>query len=228
MPRKRVVEQTVFKFEELSERAKDTVRYWVNDNSLDWWDSIYDDFKQVAACFGFEIETKARTTSRGHVVHDDCIWFEQRYGWTAGFNARFRLLDAIKAEEKVKDYASQDEVLIKMARVLEVDIAKFAIVGLKHIIEQGDVWMDVRGDERGMSKDCTLIWNDSNDEDSLTDVQQQAATALEATVQETAVDLARWLAKQLEAENDYRHSDEAVQEHCEANDYEFYEDGSIA
>lgn len=224
----RTKEVTVYKFEELSPKAKGVVRYWVNDNSWAWWDSIYDDFMQVAAQFGFEIGTSSRTTSRGHVVREQHIWFEQRYGWTAGFNARFRLLDAVQAEQRIKEYAPKDELLHRMAKVMCVDIAKFAIVGLRHIIEQGDLWMDIKGDETGVNQDAEFTFNDPDVEENMTPEQKTALLELQVTVLATATDLARWLARTLDAENDYRHSDDAVQEHCEANEYEFYEDGSVA
>lgn len=47
MPRK--VESTVYKFEELSDRAKERARDWYRQGALDyeWWDSVYEDAKRI-------------------------------------------------------------------------------------------------------------------------------------------------------------------------------------
>lgn len=231
MPRKRVVEQTIYKFEELSDRAKDRVRDWFREGDTDWWEFSYDDFIEVLKRFGFEIQMRSHTIRpyKGpeRTVQKPEIYWTQRYGWTAGFCARWRLLDAVNTEKKIKEHAPEDELLHRIAKELDIEVAKFAIVGLEHIIREGDAIMDIKGDEDGIKSDPSIeFFNATTDE--FNEAQLQALTALETMVEATAKDLARWFAKQLEREDEYRSSDEAIQESCEANEYEFDEDGCIA
>ena len=57
MPRNKVTE--VFKYEELSDSAKQKAREWYlgMDGGLDyeWWDSVYDDFVEVCKILGVEL-----------------------------------------------------------------------------------------------------------------------------------------------------------------------------
>ena len=58
MSRIDTVETEVFKFDELTEEAQETVieRFREGNFDYDWWD--YDDGKEAAACMGIEIEEK--------------------------------------------------------------------------------------------------------------------------------------------------------------------------
>ncbi len=49
MPRKQVTEKLIYKFDELSERAKEKARDWYREGALDyeWWDSVYEDAKAI-------------------------------------------------------------------------------------------------------------------------------------------------------------------------------------
>lgn len=60
MPRK--VESTVYKFEELSDRAKERARDWYRQGALDyeWWDSVYEDAKRIGLKItGFDVSRGA-------------------------------------------------------------------------------------------------------------------------------------------------------------------------
>lgn len=215
-----------FTFQELSERAKDAVRSWLQESDYDWWDVIYEDFVIVAKCFGFEVNTHERYTTKklSHPIYDSDIWFDSRYGYTAGFNAQWYLLDATHATKKLAEHLD-DELLQRMAVVLEAEIAKFAIEGLEPIMREGNVVVKIVGDEHGVKDGCdSCEWSS---EYELTEEQQAAAGSLGITVEATAKDLAKWLAKQLESEADYRASDEAITELCDANEYLFDEDGRV-
>lgn len=216
----KIIKRTVYQFGELSPEAKQAVvqKLWEWDN--DWWGFSYEDFVTVAAAFGFEIDTRTRGK---HTERDIC--FKSNYGFCAGFNATWRLLDAVQCSKKIKEHLN-DEELDKLAVALEAEMTKFAIVGLEPVIRNGGVYARIRGDEDGIKKDVNLDW-DTQDPDELTQEQNDAAGSLAAVVESTAIALARWLAKQLEAESDYRQSEECAQETCEANEYWFDENGRM-
>ena len=226
MPRTRTVEQTVYQFHELSDRAKGRVRQWLWEGDYDWWDGVYEDFKIVAAALGFETHTDRREginphTKAKYVVHDDRIWFNTYYCTTAGFDATWRAAGV--SREKLTEHI-QDETLDALATTLEAALAQVTVAFGTGFAERNGC-IDIKGSERGVS--CQDIEWDDAPFDLLDDPQAAAIDALAAAVESVARDLARWLAKALDAEAEYRQSDDCVQETCEANEYAFDESGRI-
>jgi hypothetical protein len=205
-----------YEFSELNEQARARVRQWycdIMDN--DWWDTTYEDFVIVAKALGFTIPT--------HYSADPDIWFDT-YPWSAGFSARWHLLDALGAEKKLAEHLT-DECLQKLAIVLEAEIAKFAVEGLELVIREGNVMMPIHGNEQGIGKDSDSVeWSADYE---LSEQQTAAACSLEITVEATAMHLARWLTKQLEAEYEYQTSEENIKETCDANEWLFDENGKL-
>lgn len=217
-----------YEYHELSDRAKEKVQEWLWQGNHDWWDPTYDDFVLVAACFGITISTKARQTQgkTPRTIHDPEIWFSS-HPWSAGYSGTFSLLDAATCEQKIKAHC-EDELLLKMAAVLAADIAQFAVVGMQHIIEHGGCTLQITGNEYGVRNVEELELEESLAEAWDGDeVKRNALHGLNATIDATAKDLARWLEKQLRAEEEYQRSDEFCRETCEANEYKFEEDGTL-
>ena len=46
-----VIETTVYRLDELSDAAKDKARAWYREGGFDydWYDSVYEDFQQIAS-----------------------------------------------------------------------------------------------------------------------------------------------------------------------------------
>lgn len=211
-----------YTFDELSDRAKDKVRDWLWEGNDYWWESTFDDFKMVAACFGIEISTSSNGID---ARQSDNIWFSS-YPWGAGYSGRFRLLDAATCEARIKAYC-EDEHLMKLAAALATEITQFAVVGLQHIIESGDFAVGIVGDDDGIKRVDEFEIDEALAEEWDGDpTKRNALASLNTVVEATVKDLARWLCKQLEAEEEYQRSDEAVRETCEGNEYRFEEDGS--
>ena len=55
------VNEREYKFEELSERAKDTSRNWFHARWMgyQWWDTVYDDMEQLGEERGFDVDVEA-------------------------------------------------------------------------------------------------------------------------------------------------------------------------
>ena len=51
-------EVTVFKFNELDDKAKEKAREWYREGALnyDWWDSVYEDAERIAEILGIELK----------------------------------------------------------------------------------------------------------------------------------------------------------------------------
>lgn len=57
-PMPEVIEITVYKFDELTERAQAHARDWYREASAhdEWWYHVYADFEAVYACLGIDIK----------------------------------------------------------------------------------------------------------------------------------------------------------------------------
>lgn len=206
----RVVETTVYKFSELSDRAKERAREWFRQGSLDydWWEYIYEDAANIADLLGIDLRTKRVKLMNGDVRYDPCIFFSgfcsQGDGacWEGTYSYK---KGSVKA---VKEYAPQDRELHRIAECLfDIQRKRFYRVTASvkqrgHYYHSGcmDIDVDMDIDDTGVADD----------------------------VRQLLCDFADWIYKQLNSEYDYRMSDEAVDEDIEANEYEFNEDGSRA
>lgn len=210
----RVMETTVYKFDELSDTAKERAREWYREGALDydWWDFVYEDAANIADRLGIELRQKPVKLMSGKTRYDPCIWFRgfcsQGDGacWEGTYSYK---KGSVKA---VKEYAPQDEELHRIAQALyEIQRRYFYKVSAKaghrgHYYHSYCMDIDVDVDGR---HNCDF--SDAAD-----------------GVRELLRDFADWIYKQLETEHDYRMSDECVDEDIRANEYEFEEDGSRA
>lgn len=207
----RVMETTVYKFDELSERAKEKAREWFREGNLDydWWEFVYEDAERIAERLGIEFRTHEVKLYGGGARHDSCIYFRGFY--SQGDGACFEGTYSYKkgSVKAIKEYAPQDKTLHSIAEGLyEIQRQHFYRVtaSVKHSGHYCHAYcMDIEVDVDGRY--------DKEASDGVTELLR---------------DFANWIYKQLEAEYDYRMSDEAVDQDIEANDYEFDEDGHPA
>lgn len=109
----KVIEKTVYSFEELNGRAKEralqTLSEWATEDSW-WYESILDDFAELAELFGFELEESGRRKA----VYFSGFWSQ---GDGASFDATYR--GRLGAFDRVKQHAPTDEKLHAIARELD-------------------------------------------------------------------------------------------------------------
>ena len=195
-----MVEKEVFKFDELSDRAKNEVRLWLSD---DWddWSCSYDDFVRMGEILGIEIDTrpvklmgggyrgKPKIYWSGFYQQSDYLTFEGRYRYAKG------AVKAMKAE-------TNDPELIRIAEALQAAQRPY-FYRLEAIMSTRRDYMIVEVEDR---------------EDNYREIPDK-------DVEEAMRDFAHWMFKQLRNEYEYRNSDEYISETCEANEYEFDEKG---
>jgi len=60
-----VIEATVYRFDELSDSAKETARSWYREGSLinDWHEFVYEDFERVCDILGLRLKTRTVRTA---------------------------------------------------------------------------------------------------------------------------------------------------------------------
>lgn len=181
-------DQVTFKFEELSESAKERVRDEFRVHHLDheWWDATYEDFINVAACLGFSVRP-ADIEFCGFGSQGDGASFTGGY---AGDCAHLT---------QVQQYAPQDEELARIATTLDVLRVEAMLTFNTHW--RAEIYRYSRHARSIHATGVVLNEAPTPDYDSLD---------AEDVIQNAARDLANWLYEQLEAQHDYLLSPESI------------------
>lgn len=207
-----VLEITVFRFDELSDEAKDRARAWYRDGGFDydWFDAIYEDFQRVAEILGIRFKTRTVRLMGGGTRQEPRIWFTGF--WSQGDGAAFEGCYTYRkgAAAEIRAYAPMDAELHRIADALQ------------QVQRRNFYRLTAEATHRGRyyheySMEIAVTRDSHASQDMIADVEEIVTEALR--------DLARWLYRQLEREYDYISSDEAVAEAIRANDYTFTEAG---
>jgi len=194
----RTLETQVFKFDELSDDAKQYAleKLWDLNVDYDWWDFLFDDVASIAEMFGLDLSNRKPGQPTiyfsGFSSQGDGACFEGRYSYQKG---------GLKA---VMDYAPKDEELHRIVRDLQnLQRRNFYKVTLRtfhrgHYNHSGCMQVDV--------EDCVV------GEDDFIQVMR---------------DFADWIYSRLEEEYDYLTSEDLILESIHANEYEFTEEGEL-
>lgn len=195
----RIVETKVYKYEELSDSAKERAREWYLEDGLcyDWWDFCYEDFCRVAEILGIKISCRQ---GRGAEIYFTGFYCQ---GSGSSFVGTYRY--AKGAVAGIKQYASQDEELHRIAYGLQ-EAQRRHFYKLRASIET-----------RRADSIRVEVWHDD-------DPYRDIANA-EDEVRELMNDFNNWMFKHLQDEYEHLTSDEVVEESIIANEYEFDEDG---
>ena len=188
----------LYRYADLQGRAKDRAREALTQGPMDH-ESTTSDAKTIAALMGWEID---RIRWSGFGCQGDGASFTGVMQYAKG------------AVAAVKEYAPEDETL--------------------HGIAQA--WYDLQR-KHFFKLRCRVIGNSSRHSHpfsvdiSCTIGHPDNCHYPEITAQRGAADIARqfmqWIYRQLEAEYEHEISDANLAEICEANDYEFTEDGRL-
>lgn len=203
--RKLIIEKEIFKFEELSDSAKENARQWWRDcENVDpsYADFVMEDVKAIGDIIGIDFDGSRKRGIAiyysGFASQGDGACFEGHYFYVKG---------CLKG---IKEYAPTDLVLHGIVKNL-LDIQKANFYQLRattkhsgYYYHSGCMTVDV---ERVDGKEMTV-----NAEDDITQILRE---------------FANWIYKRLEMEYDYVMSDENVDESIIINEYEFDIDGNI-
>ena len=218
MPRNKVTQ--VFKYEELSDSAKEKARGWYRglDGGLDyeWWDSVCDDFQTICKILGIELKTSTVRLMGGGTIQKPEIAFSgfSSQGDGASFAGEFRgKLDMV---EKIKEYAPLDTDLHNIAACLFVDFVQPYNATCR---------VDITTTGR-YSHSHTMRFEFNEFENAEGEWEQMEDRDRETVVENNLRWLADWLYNRLEKDHDWLTSDEVVAENIIANEYEFDENGS--
>lgn len=218
----RILETKVFQFGELSDSAKEKAREWYRrcqDGDNFYAESVYEDAAQIADLMGLDIRTRRVNLRGGGTRYDPCIYYRgfSSQGDGACFEGAWRAGD-VKVGG-VKDYASQDAELHRIAKEFE-DIAKAFPNGYFKVAHSGHYYH-----EHCTSFDFELSPDLDDDAGRTNEASIEEA---EEALKEAAKDFMRWIYKSLEQAWEWENADEQVDESIIANECEFEEDGTRA
>lgn len=204
------IRKNVFTFDELSDDAKRAVCSREGDHV--YYEFLYDDIVRMAEILGIEIDTRTVKLMGGGTRQDPCIYWSGfcSQGSGACFTGYYRY--AKGSVKRMKAEAPRDDTLQRIAQTLQ-EVQRKNFYRLEAKIAHRDRYyhaytMDIEVLDR------ENIWANIGD--------------AEDNIKGALRDFANWMYEQIETEYEYQTSEEAVRETCDANGYEFCEDGSFA
>ena len=210
----RVIETTVYTFEELSPKAKDRARdRWRTAEGSDFdSDYVIEDAVEIAKILGIEFDDRAVKLMNGGVRYEPAVFFSGfcSQGDGACFEGFYRY--ARGAAKKIREYAPQDTALHAIAD------------GLQRL-QQGQFYaLEARMRHRGryQHSGCMTV----EVEDTRT-AYRDIPRAIEDDITGRMRDFADWIYQRLQNAYDWTMSDENVDEMLTVNGYEFEETGEI-
>lgn len=242
MPVTRTQEITVYKFNELSDKAKEKAREWYRKGALSyvWWDAVYEDIKHVATRLGIEFSNKKNENStpaiyfsgfcsQGDGASFEGCWSHKAKPQLTSPDAVFRR-KALNTDERhasfeqaIKDYAPKDEKLIYIARELDT----FTNYSCR-IITSGRYSHEYAMNFTHYAKVSKYHHIAHETGRYSVDIDEVEENNFTKRVEETLRNFARWIYRQLEKEYDYLNSNEFIDESILTNNYKFDEDGNVA
>lgn len=207
-----VIETIVYKFGELSERAKENARAWYREGGFDydWYEFVLEDFGQICECLGIRLKTSLVRLVGGGTRDEPRIHFTGF--WSQGDGASFQALYSYQkgAPRAIREHAPKHTTLHGIADRL-------------HAIQRRNFYQlraDVSHRGHYYHEYCMAISVERRSPSC-----QDMTIDAEETVIEVLRDLARWLYRQLENEYNALNSDEMVDETIVANAYTFTSSG---
>lgn len=207
---------TVYAFDELNDKAKEKAREWMreieaSDMDLDF---VLEDAATTAGLIGIELKQVESGRRRdGRIIYRPAINYSGfgNQGDGASFLGRYSSAPAAA----VREHAPGDKELHRIADELEAIQAKHDSNLIAHVA-------DGRGRySHEHSVDIAVSYMEGEHEEELTVLDGTA----EESIKKLLRDFMRWIYQQLQAEWEYRLSDEAIDESILANEYTFTETG---
>lgn len=208
----RIIETTIYQFDELSDAAKEKAREWfrnLRDGSD--FDFVIEDAVRMGEMLGIDFDTREVTLMGGGKRQDPIVYWSLAYSQSdhAAFEGRYTYKpDAYKA---ISDETGGTETVLRRIAV-ELDALNK---------ELGDTLTGriTYHHYYGLRVECEAF----SDDDAETEITPMQG----ARFNQTMKDFAGWIYSQLRAEDEWQSADEQVDDSIRANEYEFTADGKI-
>ena len=217
----RMIERTVYRFHELSDKAKACARDHYRKLGLhdEWWDYTYERTVEAAGMLGIHIFTKPVKLVNGKDLQDPCIYFSgfSSQGDGASFEGRYSPRPGSEAVDEIANEFVTDSELHRIAEQL-------ALLQVSARIKHGrkleaQVKLGGSGYCHSHMMDVTVYFDDDDADDPESSDVEQLTQLMRG--------FADWIYSQLEAEHDYLNSDEYIDEALLDGDNEFEESGEL-
>jgi len=219
--------ETIYYFDELSDKAKERAREWYREGGLDyeWWD--FTNVIDAAKYMGIEIDTKTQTRIGGYTQGDNggtwdankkityqetCIYFSgfNSQGDGACFLGTWRASDMKPLKELKADFAT-DTQLHKIHTALWAFKKQYPEA----------ICTSTRSS-------CHYSHERSTNLEAILGEEIDYNKETHKPLEECLVDFMKWIYHGLEKEYDYLNSDENVDDTIRTNEYEFTQEGRRA
>ena len=116
-----IITITVYTLDELSCPARRKARDWYRQHHADsnWYENVYEDFREVCGIFGIDLRQRVFRLSNGRFMEEPCIWFSGccSQGDGACFEGRWHWQPA--TVRRIRKYAPQEHELHRIADALQ-------------------------------------------------------------------------------------------------------------
>ena len=213
----RVIEKTVYEFNELSERAKETARDYYRNHCCNDWEPEFSGFEELAKCLGIEFNARAVRLMSGKDRYDPDI------SYSIGDRGEFCSYSgswSVKSDAlvKFKELGWTDEDLLGIAETLTRASLYCQLVGLPTFSAR----------VRTTRRDDSSMWVgfDEGDEDEDGEPTPLLPKDMLEAIETALTGFASWMLKSMRDDYEYQYSDECVDQYLE--ELEFDSDGALS
>jgi hypothetical protein len=215
-----IAEQTRFKYEELSDEAKEKVKQWWYEDGAEheWWDCVYEDAKEQGKELGFDI---GRINFSGFYSQGDGACWSGQIGIVRWMRAHCKDSIALDAWAQLVDEGWLDSTL--------------AIGYRDHPYRSGTMsvswYAELDGiEDNEVEGECIFKGMPANELVKLitsSDLEYKSMADLTEAIEQSAREYADKIYNQLREEYEYITSEANLIEMCEINDWRFDDEGRL-
>ena len=212
----RIMETTVYTFAELSKSAKEKAREWMRNSEAEDFQPEMEQFETAAKILGITFATNTRKRSNGKTWEELDIAYSgfSSQGDGASFTGSYQF--APGCSEAIRKEFGTDTKLATIADELSA-------LWVRLILKYGT---PARTFEAKITRHSSQYSHANTMDASIYDSEgEELDTETWEEFRDLMCDFANWIYRSLEADYNYRLSDEAIDKTIEANEYEFDEDG---
>lgn len=197
----RTIETKVYKFDELSDLAKETARDWFRDSIEvdEWSEDVIDDAVTIGGLFGLGIGTRTVKLMGGSTRQEPAIYFDLGRAHSIEFTWNYSYIAG--SVNAVKEYAPVDTDLHQI------------VEGLQSIQKKN--FYQIQSSKGRYGVDVTRLDDKSPTNDA------------ESEVEYWLQQFGEWILSNLDENYEWYRSDNNVDENIRINEYEFTENGEI-
>lgn len=198
----RTIRTKVYSFSELSKAAQDKAISQFSDINVDydWWESTYENLKELCKTIGIEVDLK-KTYFSGF----------SHQGSGSAFTAHIYVSECLKAikGEKWKEYAPSDKLEFYPVTDNMLRLCHLCSCSIETANRESSVKISFDSDTYGKHPNIDAV-----------------ITEIEDFLEDVAQTINHWFYRNLEKEYEYLTGEDAIKETIIANEYEFTIDGN--